>query len=310
MEIPGDKMQVELIHAKSRKSLAVLQDLSPSSSIGDVKQRYHQIKPALYPERQSFRTDIKSKLLKDEVLLKDVGLSKGGKLFFKDLGPQLRWRTVFLTEYTGPLVIYLLFYLRPTIIYGEAASKPMHDVAHLACYCWTGHFAKRLLETIFIHRFSNATMPIRNIFKNSGFYWSFAGLVSYFVSHPLYTPPTYGSVQIYIGLAGFVFCELGNMSIHIALRNLRPAGSKERKIPHPTDNPFTVLFSYVSCPNYTYELGSWISFSVMTQSAAAVLFTIVGFYQMAVWAAGKHQNYLKEFKEYPRARKPIVPFLL
>ena len=35
----------------------------------------------------------------------------------------------------------------------------------VACVCWTVHYAKRLLETIFIHRFSHNTMPVRNIFK-------------------------------------------------------------------------------------------------------------------------------------------------
>ena len=43
---------------------------------------------------------------------------------------------------------------------------------------------------------------------------------------------------------------------------------------------------------------------------SAALFTTCGFYQMAVWALGKHRNYRKEFKDYPRSRKSIVPFLL
>ena len=60
-------------------------------------------------------------------------------------------------------------------------------------------------------------------------------------------------------------CELGNFSIHWALRNLRPAGSKERKIPRPTMDPLTLLFDRVSCPNYTYEVGGWIAFTFMTQ---------------------------------------------
>ena len=38
-----------------------------------------------------------------------------------------------------------------------------------------------------------------------------------------------------------------------------------RKIPYATFNPFTVLFKFVSCPNYTYEVGAWVSFTVMTQ---------------------------------------------
>eukprot|EP00042_Codosiga_hollandica_P022183 m.80392 g.80392 ORF g.80392 m.80392 type:complete len:75 (-) comp50689_c0_seq7:2460-2684(-) len=35
----------------------------------------------------------------------------------------------------------------------------------IAMVCWVFHYAKRLYETVFVHRFSHATMPIRNIFK-------------------------------------------------------------------------------------------------------------------------------------------------
>lgn len=37
-------------------------------------------------------------------------------------------------------------------------------------------------------------------------------------------------------------CELGNFSVHIALRNLRPPGTKVRRIPVADSNPFTKLF--------------------------------------------------------------------
>ncbi len=70
------------------------------------------------------------------------------------------------------------------------------------------------------------------------------------------------------------FNELGNFSVHVALRNLRPAGSKVRKIPLPTSNPFTILFNFVSCPNYTYEVGSWIFFTIMVQSVPGNFFLI------------------------------------
>ena len=35
----------------------------------------------------------------------------------------------------------------------------------IAAICWTFHYAKRLFETIFIHRFSHSTMPIANLFR-------------------------------------------------------------------------------------------------------------------------------------------------
>ncbi|XP_071118142.1 very-long-chain enoyl-CoA reductase-like [Haliotis cracherodii] len=303
--------EVQVTDAKSSKVLATIATLSPSSAISDVKKAFQRIKSKYYPDRQSFRTEPRGKSLKDDQTLESLGMKSSGELFFKDLGPQVGWTTVFLTEYAGPLAIYLGFYTRPAIIYGaEAALQPRAFVVDVAAACWTFHYAKRLFETVFIHRFSHATMPIFNIFKNSIYYWGFAAFVAYFVNHPLYTPPVYGDLQIYGGLAAFAFAELGNLSIHLALRNLRPAGSKVRRIPYPTANPFTWLFGFVSCPNYTYETMAWVGFTVMTQCLPAGLFTLAGFYQMTMWAFGKHRNYRKDFKDYPRGRKPILPFLL
>jgi len=217
---------------------------------------------------------------------------------------------VFLTEYAGPLLVYWLFYLRPSFIYGAQKLSAHHPVVNTALICWSVHYAKRLLETIFVHRFSHQTMPLRNLFKNCSYYWGFAAFVAYFTNHPLYTPPAWGQQQFLGGLALFAICELGNLSIHVALRDLRPAGSKERRIPYATSNPFTWLFAYVSCPNYTYETGAWLGFTIMTQSVPAAVFMLAGFVQMAIWAKGKHRQYLKEFKEYPKGRKAIVPFLV
>lgn len=301
---------VEVLHSKSLKQIATV-ELDDNRSIGDVKKAISLQKPKLYVTRQSIRSEAAGKNVKDDVQLSTLNASgKHLTLYLKDLGPQVGWTTVFLTEYAGPLFIYLIFYLRPVFIYGNVKSKSQLQVVHFACACWVGHYAKRLLETVFVHRFSNATMPITNIFKNSLYYWGFAAYVAYYINHPLYTAASYGNTQIYLGLGAFLLNELGNLSIHIALRNLRPAGSKVRKIPFPTSNPLTALFNFVSCPNYTYEIGSWIAFSIMTQSLPAALFTLAGGYQMTMWAMGKHRNYRKEFEKYPRGRKSIIPFLI
>lgn len=83
-------------------------------------------------------------------------------------------------------------------------------------------------------------MPIANLFKNCSYYWGFTAYVAYHVNHPLYTSP--GAAQVYGFLAVFVLCELGNFSVHMALRNLRPPGTKVRRIPKPDSNPLTGLF--------------------------------------------------------------------
>uniref|UniRef100_A0A8C2RH32 Very-long-chain enoyl-CoA reductase n=1 Tax=Capra hircus TaxID=9925 RepID=A0A8C2RH32_CAPHI len=304
--------QVEILDAKTREKLCFLDKVEPQATIAEIKNLFTKTHPQWYPARQSLRLDPKGKSLKDEDVLQKLPVGTTATLYFRDLGAQISWVTVFLTEYAGPLFIYLLFYFRVPFIYGHKYdfTSSRHTVVHLACICHSFHYIKRLLETLFVHRFSHGTMPLRNIFKNCTYYWGFAAWMAYYINHPLYTPPTYGAQQVKLALAIFVICQLGNFSIHMALRDLRPAGSKTRKIPYPTKNPFTWLFLLVSCPNYTYEVGSWIGFAIMTQCLPVALFSLVGFTQMTIWAKGKHRSYLKEFRDYPPLRMPIIPFLL
>uniref|UniRef100_A0A8C3J6G1 Steroid 5-alpha reductase C-terminal domain-containing protein n=1 Tax=Calidris pygmaea TaxID=425635 RepID=A0A8C3J6G1_9CHAR len=231
-----------------------------------------------YPARQSIKLDPKGKSLRDEEILQHLPVGTTATLYFKDLGPQIGWTTVFLIEYTGPLFIYFLFYFRMPFVYGldERFTSSPHPVVNLACICHSFHYIKRLIETVFVHRFSHGTMPLRNIVKNCLYYWGFAAWLAYYINHPLYTPPC----------NTYVF------------------------IPYPTKNPFTWLFFFVSCPNYTYEVGTWISFTIMTQCVPVGLFTLLCFIQMTIWAKDKHCTYLREFKDYPSLRMPIIPFLL
>lgn len=301
-------MEIEIVTSKGTniKTITTL-NVNGKTTIGEIKKELNKQKKAPYVERQSLKNDAKGKSLSDKETIDSLGLKNGSKLFYKDLGPQIGWKTVFLAEYAGPLAVYLWIYTRPWIFYGDDKTK-MEPVVHWAAICYSIHYIKRLLETIFVHRFSHATMPIRNLFKNCSYYWLFTAYVAYHVNHPKYTSPS--QLCSLIGLVYFVICEIGNFSIHIALRNLRPPGTTVRKIPVATGNPFTLLFNIVSCPNYTYEIGSWIGFAIMTKCLPAGLFAFAGGYQMAVWALGKHRAYKKEFPNYPKNRKAIIPFVL
>jgi len=302
-------MELEIVHARSNKAVVSLKELDGSTTIGEVKRaigkqrrRYDDI------NRQELRLEPKGKGLKDDSTLKELNVNSGAMLYFKDRGYQIGWSTVFMAEYAGPLFVYMWIYTRPWLFYGELSPSIGHQpVVRMAAICWSAHYLKRILETLFVHRFSNATMPFKNLFINCSYYWGFAAYVSYHVNHPLYTAPS--DNQVLGGFIAFAICELGNFSIHWALRCLRPAGSKVRKIPRATSNPLTTLFNFVSCPNYTYEFGAWVSFSIMTQCLPAFVFCAFGMYQMSVWALGKHKNYRQEFPDYPR-RKAILPFLL
>lgn len=300
-------MEIEIADAKNSKKIGTCQ-VQRDTSIGALKNEVQKLRQSLNVHRQSLRLEPRGKTLKDSDTLESLNVISGAKIYVKDLGPQISWKGVFLAEYAGPIFVYLIFYQRPSFIYGNLHSTPISLTANIAAACWTAHYAKRLLETLFVHRFSHATMPLRNLFKNCTYYWAFAGYVAYHVNHPLFTEPC--TSMLYGGLAGFIVSELGNFSIHILLRNLRPAGSTVRKIPVPDGNPLTILFNFVSCPNYTYEFLSWLSFSTMTSCLPALLFAAAGMYQMTIWAIGKHKNYKKEFKDYPKSRKAILPFIL
>eukprot|EP01112_Ceratiomyxa_fruticulosa_P010269 TRINITY_DN2707_c0_g1_i1.p1 TRINITY_DN2707_c0_g1~~TRINITY_DN2707_c0_g1_i1.p1 ORF type:complete len:298 (-),score=57.77 TRINITY_DN2707_c0_g1_i1:275-1168(-) len=292
------------VQSRSGRNLGTF-DVLLSSTVKEFKKDFASKFPKYYPDRQRFTaSDV---ALVDEKKLSEYSLKEGSVLIFKDLGPQISWRTVFLTEYGGPLLLYPIFYFFASAIYGKSATH--HFVQDLALYCWTAHYLKRELETIFVHRFSHGTMPIFNIFKNSFYYWGCTALVSYFVNHPKYTPPQ-NETYIWIGLGVFILGELGNLICHVQLRNLRPEGTTTRAIPRG------FMFEFVSCPNYFFEVTSWIGFTIMTHTFTAGVFTLLGFVQMYVWAVQKHRRYRSEFdgKEgrpsYPRGRKSIIPFLL
>ncbi|KAK0088854.1 hypothetical protein PV325_010451 [Microctonus aethiopoides] len=299
-------MEIQIIGVSGSKHIAKVH-VTENTTIEDIKKDLYKQKKAPYVQRQSLRAEIKGKSLSDSLTIKSLGLKSGSTIYYKDLGPQIDWQTVFLVEYAGPLVVYLWLYMRPWLFYGNA-GKEMHSVVHTAAICWSIHYAKRLLETLLVHRFSHATMPIRNLFKNCSYYWLFTMYVAYHVNHPSYTAPNH--FYYAIGLVIFIICELGNLSIHIALRNLRPAGTNIRQVPVANGNPLTLLFNFVSCPNYTYEIGSWIGFTLMTKCFPAGLFMFAGAYQMTMWALGKHRAYKKEFSNYPKCRKAIIPCLL
>lgn len=295
------------VYTTSNKSLGDI-SINDNATVKDIKKEIAKISK-LSVDRQSIRAELKGKDTKDTLTVDNLNLKNTKKVFVKDLGPQIGWNTVFLLEYAGPFVLYFLVSLRPWILYGsQKKDDSLSTTAFIALLCWSIHYLKRILETLFVHRFSHGTMPIRNLFKNCGYYWGFCVYVAYHVNHPLFTPPPF--IFTAIGAAIFIVCEIGNLSIHLLLRDLRPPGTTVRSIPVPNGFPLTKLFDFVSCPNYTYEFGAWFGFTLMTFCLPAGLFALAGLYQMTVWAIGKHKNYKKEFPNYPRARKAILPFLI
>lgn len=302
------------IQSRSGRELASL-EADGHTTVSDLKKKFAKVKKQYYPARQRLTLPAKPGEQRGEVLSDDEPLIRynptSGQLTiqFKDLGPQIGWTTVFFLEYLGPLLVYPLFYFFPTILYpGDKAAGGAHaQVQTLALGYWSFHYFKRILETLFVHRFGHSTMPIFNLFKNCTYYWGFAAFVSYFVNHPKYTAPPQMQSLVCLSLA--VLCQLANAHCHLILKNLRQAGEKEYKIPRG------FLFNQVTCANYTTEIWGWVLFAVATQTVAAAVFIVAGTYQMIPWAIQKHKRLLKTFdgkdgrQKYPKRWIILPPFL-
>ncbi|XP_010569541.1 PREDICTED: very-long-chain enoyl-CoA reductase, partial [Haliaeetus leucocephalus] len=110
--------EVEILDARTREKLCFLDKVEPHATIAEIKSLFTKAHPQWYPARQSLRLDPKGRSLKDEDVLQSLPVGTTATFYFRDLGAQISWVTVFLTEYAGPLLIYLLFYFRVPFLYG------------------------------------------------------------------------------------------------------------------------------------------------------------------------------------------------
>ena len=314
-----EQVTIRVTWKKATKSFS----LSPTAKCGELRTSISRW-TRLSVHRISLKQGTTTRLNDMRASLGDALLIDNGEasVTVRDLGPQFSYRGVFVVEYAGPLVIMLWFASRPALVYGDGATGGEWAwSARLGVACWLIHFAKRELETFFVHQFSRATMPLANLFKNSIYYWTFAAVVGFTLCHPMYVAAA--DWASYGALLAWIACQVWNFSVHVALRRAGNAhrraqaqatgGANNAKVRRrPPSGP---LFARVSCPNYTAEVGGWLAFSVMTNTFYGYVFTAVGLAQMAVWARKKHRAYVKQEPGYAfgpggARRHAIVPFVL
>lgn len=93
LNLIAELLQIEILSAKDSKPIGKC-SVQSKTTIAEVKTQVHKIKKALYPDRQSIRLEVRGKTLKDEDTLEGLNIRDGGKLYVKDLGPQIGWATV------------------------------------------------------------------------------------------------------------------------------------------------------------------------------------------------------------------------
>lgn len=88
-------------HKATSSPFPLVLDLSPKPTLLEVKKAIAGKIKHLKPERQRLTTEDKRALVDDDKSLSDENVKTGDTLWVKDLGPQIAWRTVFLTEYVS-----------------------------------------------------------------------------------------------------------------------------------------------------------------------------------------------------------------
>jgi very-long-chain enoyl-CoA reductase len=215
-----------------------------------------------------------------------------------DSGPQLSFRLDNLIEYIPPIFIWLLI----VWLSGTTATEYLKT----ATLMWMLHYTKRTLEAAFVHVYSQPTLPIWSLkdnssVKNCAYYWGFAVAMTVSVLFASRSKSEAASHVQQFGRAIFVLSEILNGYCHLALRKLRPKGS----LAHVCPRGF--LYNRITCPNYTFEILSWVAFAMYAQTIIAIVFPIVGGAQMFIWADEKRTKLALSFPEVAQ-RGRITPF--
>ena len=269
---------------------------------------------SIYRLRLTYKKDDKHIPIMEDSFFKSTDSNL--QLYVKDLGPQISWRLVFFIEYLGPILVHSLLYYFSTI---ETARIKLNyspnnydpNLNQIAFLLILGHYIKRELETLFLHRFTLATMPLFNVFKNSFHYWILNGAIGlgYFgfgfvLSDEklswIYNALGQINLSTLIGL--FVLSETWNFYMHLKLRiygdQQRAKGNTTKRVPINEG-----LFKYLVAPNYTFEVLSWVWFTVIFKfNIFAVVFLLVSTTQMYLWA-------IKKNKKYGTKRAFLIPFI-
>jgi 3-oxo-5-alpha-steroid 4-dehydrogenase 1 len=171
---------------------------------------------------------------------------------------------------------------------------------------WSAHYINRSFIYPFRQKDQKKKMPLiimlSAIFFNfmngflNGYYIGNFG-IEYSNAWILSLPFIAGALLFFTGM--FI-----NYKADAILLSLRKPGEKGYKIPHG------FLFKYISCPNHFGEIIEWTGFALLSFNIASLSFAIWTFANLAPRAIAHHKWYKKNFSDYPKNRKAVIPMIL
>ncbi|KAI3748478.1 hypothetical protein L6452_11569 [Arctium lappa] len=198
----------------------------------------------------------------------------------------------------------LLFYT-PSFLLGLAsfAILPLQDPRFfMLVLVLTLHFFKRILEVLFVHKFSGFMMLNAATTIGSSYAVSTATMIySQYLCQEFAEP----SVDLkYVGVGMFLVGISGNFYHHYLLSNLRKKGEREYKIPKGG------LFALVICPHYLFEVIGFIGVACISQTPYAFSFAFGTTFLLMGRSHATRKWYLSKFGEdFHKDIKALIPYL-
>lgn len=199
-----------------------------------------------------------------------------------------------------PSLLIMMYFL----VFG---SNSLNSYVWILFLLWILHYTNRTL--IYPLRIKATPKRIPLVIVCSAIFFNFvnAGLNGYYLSAlaPInaYNEHWLLSPNFTIGMLLFLTGMLINWKSDTMLIDLRKPGETGYKIP----NGF--LFKYISSPNLFGEIVQWLGFAVIAWNIPALGFFIWTYANLVPRAKNHHEWYHKNFKDYPKNRKVIFPFL-
>jgi 3-oxo-5-alpha-steroid 4-dehydrogenase 1 len=187
-----------------------------------------------------------------------------------------------------------------------SGANLLNSLVLIAVLIWGLHYIHRVLIYPFQIKTSGKKIPLVIVIFAICFNTVNGTLNGYWLAHfaPDYHSKVFLNLRLIAGVVLFLAGYVINKYHDSLLIKLRTTSEKGYQI------PYGGLFKFVSCPNFLGEIISWTGFALVTLNLPALSFLIWTLVNLTARAIDHHKWYLKEFPEYPKERKAVIPFLL
>ena len=176
------------------------------------------------------------------------------------------------------------------------------ELTWLLIALWSYHYFFRTMIFPFRLKTKNKKMPLVIVFS-ALFFNGINGFINgYFLGYVLHTSSSFYSLNVICGICLFISGMIINRTSDKKLISLR-----EEQTGYQI--PLGGLFRYISCPNHFGEILEWTGFALIAWNLPALSFVLWTMCNLIPRSLNHHEWYLSNFKDYPKNRKAIIPFI-